>query len=142
MAANQTANTSPPPAAMPDTVSDGNPFQIPYRHVQSTIDTASPSTQAYTADGATAKCANCAGPANHRCRQCIDGVDMFGKASPTFYCSAACEHKHLPTHRRVQTLCRSQRAVQDRLPPPVGILWRAKGDLVCRHRKSQEDRRI
>jgi hypothetical protein len=100
--ADRPRTTSPPPSAMSKMVSDdssANPLPLPYRPYQSTEDTASPSTQANTDDGVPDKCANCAGPANHCCARCIDGVDLHGKKTPTFYCSTACKHIHWITHR-------------------------------------------
>lgn len=78
--------------------SSTHPFQLPHRPGRSTADMASPSTRATTDGDPADKCAHCAGPANHRCKHCIDGVDVYGKASPTFYCSATCQHNHWPTH--------------------------------------------
>jgi hypothetical protein len=99
--ADRPRTTSPPPSAMSKMVSDdssANPLPLPYRPYQSTEDTASPSTQANTDDGVSDKCANCAGPANHCCARCVDGVDLHGKKTPTFYCSTACKHIHWITH--------------------------------------------
>jgi hypothetical protein len=48
---------------------------------------------------ATDKCAVCAGPPSHRCSRCAEGVDMFGKKSPTFYCGQECQRKQWTAHK-------------------------------------------
>lgn len=56
------------------------------------------------------KCATCGVKSERQCRKCIEGLDVDGNHSPTFYCSEACETKDSSTHQAscLNANCREQ----------------------------------
>jgi hypothetical protein len=66
---------------------------------QATETTTSQPTPVKADEVTTDKCANCAGPASLRCTRCADGVDVYGRKSPTIYCSTSCQRQHWAVHK-------------------------------------------
>jgi len=70
---------------------------IPQSASQESTGLTSPTTQKEVNDS----CANCAGSASYRCVGCVDGVDVNGQVSSTFYCGQECQRQHWDTvHKR------------------------------------------
>jgi hypothetical protein len=99
MVVGQPPNTSSSPAIKPGESTSywsETPPQSSHNESQATEAKAShPTTEEVT----TYKCAICAGPANHRCGRCVEGVDMNGKKSPTYYCGQECQREHWDAHK-------------------------------------------